>query len=145
MPQGVIANSHRGARDRYREWDWHKRKQWVLVMVPVSGLCEYFYMIDLLYSLFSPYTSPRLIPMQCEYTISQDSSVADYYRSVKEAIKVHNRRFMFTVLCQFLVGGFTIDEQNTLKLFIENHLHSHPKWYTIKLKASAPKPTSLLT
>ena len=114
MPQGVMANSHRGTRDRYREWDWHKRKQWVLVLVPFSDLCEYFYMIDLLYSPFSPYTSPRLIPMKCEYTISQDSSVAVYNRSVKEASKVVTRRFMFTVLCQFLIGGLTSDQKYTL-------------------------------
>ena len=64
-----MAYSHCAERERdpHREQDWHNRKQWVLVNVPVSNQCECFYMV--LYLPFSPGTGPGSIPMQCEYTI----------------------------------------------------------------------------
>ena len=39
-------------------------------VVPVSDQCEHFYMA--LYFLFGSCTSPRPIPMQCEYTTRWD-------------------------------------------------------------------------
>ena len=44
--------------------DWHNRKQWVLVPVPVLDQCEHFQMA--LYFPFSTCTGPG--PMQYEYT-----------------------------------------------------------------------------
>ena len=42
-----MAYSHCAERERdpHREQDWHNRKQWVLVNVPVSNQCECFYMV----------------------------------------------------------------------------------------------------
>ena len=48
------------------ETDWHKRKQRVLLPVPVSDKCEHFYIV--LYFPFGPCTYPTPVPVQCEYT-----------------------------------------------------------------------------
>ena len=55
-------------REQYKELDWHNRKQWVLVPVPVSDQCEHIYKV--LY--FGPCTGPA--PLQCEYTINSSSN-----------------------------------------------------------------------
>ena len=48
----LIHNARERNWDRYREQDWHKREQWVLVFVPVSDQCEHFYTV-----LYFPYQS----------------------------------------------------------------------------------------
>ena len=68
----LMAYSHctESDKEQYRERDWHKRKQWVPVPVPVSDQCEHIYVI--LYFPFGSCISPSSVPMQCEYTLTGD-------------------------------------------------------------------------
>ena len=63
-----MANSHCWKQDDdwYRVRDWYNRKQWVLIPVVVSYLCEHFHTV--LYFSFGPCTDTTPVAAQCEYT-----------------------------------------------------------------------------
>ena len=44
-PLRFVHTARERDQDRYREQDWHNRKQWAVVLVPVLDQCEHFCLI----------------------------------------------------------------------------------------------------
>ena len=70
----LIHTTREQHRGWYKEQEWHKRKQWVLVPVSVLDLYEHLFMVP----CFPFVTCTRLypIPVLCEYTITESGSLS---------------------------------------------------------------------
>ena len=72
--------------ERYREWNWHNIKQWLLIPVPIWDLCEHFCILEPI----DPGTIPVSFPVpvfqrsgisQCNYFLSGWTCISQTFDS----------------------------------------------------------------